>query len=147
MHMVMRLFTVLFATVAIAAACSDEGRNVPFTEARNYFVRNDAVLPLESPVICSQAELDSLFGMAAVMGRNGRPTDIDFDREFCVAYVIPPTDTLTEIVPVSVTSKGKELTCNFQIKKGDPITWTIQPFSLIVIDRSYFKKQVKVKVN
>ena len=147
MNILRNVFAAALVAVSLVTACSDEGKNVPFTEARNYFVRNDVVLPLESNVIETKAQLDSLFGMAAVMGRNGRPTDIDFDREFCVAYVIPPTDTLTEIVPVSVTSKGKELTCSFEIKKGDPITWTIQPFSLIVIDRSYYKKQVKVKVD
>ena len=147
MNILKNVFAAALVAVSLVTACSDEGKNVPFTEARNYFVRNDVVLPLESNVIETKAQLDSLFGMAAVMGRNGRPTDIDFDREFCVAYVIPPTDTLTEIVPVSVTSKGKELTCSFEIKKGDPITWTIQPFSLIVIDRSYYKKQVKVKVD
>ena len=147
MNIFKNVIAAALVAVSIVSACTDEGKNVPFTEARNYFVRNDVVLPLESNVIESSAQLDSLFGMAAVMGRNGRPTDIDFDREFCVAYVIPPTDTLTEIVPVSVTSKGKELTCSFKIKKGDPITWTIQPFSLIVIDRSYYKKQVKVKVD
>ena len=147
MNILKNVFAAALVAVSLVTACSEEGKNVPFTEARNYFVRNDVVLPLESNVIETKAQLDSLFGMAAVMGRNGRPTDIDFDREFCVAYVIPPTDTLTEIVPVSVTSKGKELTCSFEIKKGDPITWTIQPFSLIVIDRSYYKKQVKVKVD
>ena len=147
MNILRNVFAAALVAVSLVTACSDEGKNVPFTEARNYFVRNDVVLPQESNVIETKAQLDSLFGMAAVMGRNGRPTDIDFDREFCVAYVIPPTDTLTEIVPVSVTSKGKELTCSFEIKKGDPITWTIQPFSLIVIDRSYYKKQVKVKVD
>lgn len=147
MNIFKNVIAAALVAVSIVSSCTDEGKNVPFTEARNYFVRNDAVLPLESNVIETQAQLDSLFGMAAVMGRNGRPTDIDFDREFCVAYVVPPTDTLTEIVPVAVTSKGKELTCSFEIRKGDPITWTIQPFSLIVIDRSYYKKQVKVKVD
>ena len=147
MNIFRNAFAAALVAVSLVTACSDEGKSVPFTEARNYFVRNDVVLPLELNVIESKAQLDSIFGMAAVMGRNGRPTDIDFNREFCVAYVIPPTDTLTEIVPVGVTSKGKELTCAFEIKKGDPITWTIQPFSLIVIDRSYYKPQVKVKAD
>src|SRR5262245_32199737 len=55
------------------------GRTVPYTIAQRYFVNNtyhDG--DLADPKITSQAEFNKFFSAAAIMGKNGRPTKIDF---------------------------------------------------------------------
>lgn len=53
---------------------------VPCRVAQNYFLRNDAGLT-GSSVVETQQQFDRLFGAAAMMGKDGKPTKIDFSRE------------------------------------------------------------------
>ena len=52
---------------------------VPFEVAKNYFFKNNQVIP-EYPKIVSEEEFNKLFGMATTMGEDGKPTAIDFTR-------------------------------------------------------------------
>ena len=84
-----------FAAMIVLAACgnkqaaapveSEENSNeVAFEVAKNYFFKNDHEIPA-SPKITTAEEFGKLFGMATTMGKDGKPTEIDFTKQFVLA--------------------------------------------------------------
>ena len=119
---------------------------VPYTLARNYFRRNDSiedVLPLK---ITSEEELLRFFGYAAVMGRNGEPTRIDFEKSFVIPIMLPQTDRETEIVIDGLYHKRPEsLTLAFKAVQGEePLGYTMLPFELLIVDGIYRNCQIEI---
>lgn len=120
-----------------AVAADVENRNVPFTEMRRYFVRNDVdgQLPVR---IDNDSVLNACFGMAAVMGEGGRPAAVDFSREFCIAVALPETEIETEIIPVSlVRGDAGKLLLTYAVRRGQKQPYTIRPQLLLKVSRSY----------
>ena len=120
---------------------NEEGTEVPFEVARNYFFKNDQQIPA-SPKITSEEDFHKLFGMATTMGKDGRPTAIDFSKEFVLAIVLPVTDVDTEINPVRVEAKGDSLFYTYEVKIGEKQTYSIQPISIIILDKQYEDKEI-----
>ena len=125
---------LLCCAVALAFSCAPSG-NVSYEVVKNYFFRNDASVP-SSPKITSQEQFDSLFGAAAFMGKDGRPTTVDFDRQFVIAVVLPETDTETTLEPLSLTRSGGELTFTYGKKENGKVSYTMRPLLLVAVDRS-----------
>ena len=71
------------------------------------------------------------------MGPDGRPTAIDFEKQFAVAVVWQVTDRSTEIEPISVTRVGDKLQYRYRVTEGEPQSFQMQPLSIILIDRQY----------
>ncbi|MCR5180385.1 MAG: pyridoxamine 5'-phosphate oxidase family protein [Bacteroidaceae bacterium] len=148
---------MLFAFAALVfAACGGQQSTVPASEepvsagerqevtfevARNYFFNNDQQLPLD-PRITTAESFNQLFGMATTMGEEGNPTEIDFDKQFVVAVVLPQTDVQTEITPVKVESQGEKLYYSFDITTGEKQSFTTRPMALIILDKQYEGKEV-----
>lgn len=119
---------------------------VPFTLAHNYYRRNDNVedvLPLK---ISSEEELLRFFGYAAVMGRNGEPTKIDFEKSFVIPIILPETNRETEIVIDGLYHKRPEsLTLAFETVQGEePLSYTTLPFELLIVDGIYRDCQIEL---
>jgi len=127
---------VLFSAALLSVSCSRPA-DIPFTVADHYFFRNDATIPAD-PLIADRTTFDSLFGAAAVMGRNGMPTTIDFDTQSVIAVVRPITDTVTELVPVSLVldSASGTLTFTYHESLGERTSYSMRPLLLIVVNRS-----------
>jgi hypothetical protein len=53
-----------------------------------------AAIP-QNPVVTSQEAFDSLYHAAAVMGKDGAPTAIDFSKQFVIGVVLPLTNDHT----------------------------------------------------
>lgn len=53
--------------------------NIPYVVMNNYFLKSN-VVGISYPLITKQEEFSGLFGMAAVMGKDGAPTSIDSQR-------------------------------------------------------------------
>ena len=115
--------------------------NVPFQVAKNYFFKNDQPLPA-SPKITTAAAFDRLFGMAAFMGKDGQPTAIDFDKQFVLAIVLPVTDMSTQIMSLKVEAKGNKLFYYYEVKTGEQLSFSIQPVSIIILDKQYENHEV-----
>lgn len=135
------LLMAVLATMAMVGCKSlpqqDKTREVPFTEAKHYFLRND-VKKLPQGKITSEEQLLSLFGMAPVMGgKDALPTEIDFDKQFAITATVPETDVDTEIVPLSLRQENGNLMLAYQVKRGEKRSYTIQPMLLIVVDKKY----------
>lgn len=110
---------------------------VPYTVALNYFVKN-TVDSIANPKIESKEVFDSYFGYATTMGKNGKPTVVDFTNQFAIAVVLPKTDTATSIQPVSL-KKGKDnsMVFEYKVSLGNTQSYTIRPFLLLVIDKKF----------
>lgn len=137
------------ALVALMCACtahnnstnnaSTDAQVIPYKVAKGYFVRND-VDRLTDNKITTQQSLEASFGMATVMGADGRPDDIDFDKEYVIAVDVPTTDYSTEIVPVSLTrdaSKDADILFTYKVIRSEKQTYSIHPVLMIVVDKRY----------
>lgn len=120
---------------------------IPFFEANNYFVKNTyknkEVATLK---VISQEEFDEVFGPAAVMGENGKPTQIDFSKQYALAVIAPITDKQTSVTANSLTYRDTEIVFDYKITEGEPQSFTIQPFLLIVVDKEH-SGQIKFEKN
>ena len=134
-YLIMNKFVMLLASCLVMASCH-QAAEIPYVEMKNYFFRNDALIP-EDIRIDSQEKFDSMFGAAAFMGMGGVPTPVDFSREIVLAVVGQVTDVATELEPVSLVKKGGNLVLTCKETTGDKQSWSMQPLLLIKVDRSY----------
>ena len=152
----MKKILFVFAAMIILAACgnkkavalaeSDEKCNeVAFEVAKNYFFKNDQEVP-SSPKITTADEFGKLFGMATRMGKEGKPTEIDFNNQFVLAIVLPVTNFATEITPDKLKEKGDTLFYFYNAKVDGAHSYSTRPISLIILDKKYADKQI-VMVN
>lgn len=149
----MNKILLAFATLIVLAACSqkptattDTGNKgdisgIAFEVAKNYFFKNNQEIP-SSPKITTAEEFGKLFGMATTMGEDGKPTEIDFTKQFVLVIVLPVTNLATEITPVRVEEQGDTLYYYYDAKTGEAQSYSTQPMSLIILDRKYADKQV-----
>ena len=134
---------ILFMAVLLSFASCAQTSAIPFEEVKNYFFRNNAVIP-GSPLIDSSEQFQELFGAAAFMGKDGLPTSIDFDQEFVIAVVNPATDRMTELTPESLREENGELVFTYHETVGEQQTWTMQPVLLVKVDRKYKTDRVRL---
>lgn len=107
--------------------------NVVYTKLNNYFVKN-TVTQLEQSKIESEEQFNQVFGMAPVMGNNGKPTWVDFSSQFVIAVVLPETDIETELTPVSLQkNEAGELVFTYKVSMGTKQTFTTRPFLAIAV--------------
>ena len=138
----MKKIIFAFASLLILVGCTTNkpaeasGEYVPFEVAKNYFFKNNQTIPA-SPKITTAEAFNQFFGMAAFMGKDGQPTAIDFSKQFVLAIVLPVTDVATEIVPQKVEVKGDQLFYSYEVKTGEQQSFTIQPVSIIILDKQF----------
>lgn len=108
---------------------------IPYTTLENYFVRNDVDCSKQQRLIIdNKADFEKYFGMAAHMG--GMPTEVNWNKQFVVAIVLPETKRATSINPVAVKATDNNiLVFSYQVKKGDRISHTMVPFTAVAIDK------------
>ena len=137
-----RLF-ILLAAMLCLVACGLK-KEIPFTVAHNYFVRNDVTEPIPAK-ITSQDEFERYFGMAAFMGKKGQPTPIDFETQFAIPVVLPETNHSTELGAVSLTDDGSKLTFTYRADVAEKEnTWTQVPVLLIFVHRQHERDSVEI---
>lgn len=138
---------LLLAAGMLTASCATANHAISYSEARNYFFRNDAKQPTELLIIHSQAELEQYFGEAAFMGKGGEPTKIDFSKQFVVAKVLPVTNHSTNISLRRIERSGdNHLTLVWHIAVNDtPQSYSMQPMKLVVLDKKYEEYQISEK--
>ena len=148
----MKKIIFAFATLLAVVACTtkpteatvennDTAEEVVFEVAKNYFFKNDQTIPA-SPKITTEEDFVKLFGMATTMGEDGKPTAIDFTKQFVLAIVLPVTDMATEISPVKVEAKGDTLLYAYDVKIGEKQSFSTQPLSIIILDKKYENNEV-----
>ena len=152
MKKILFTLTMLLTMTACTSNLTESDTNnketdeVAFKVAKNYFFKNDQQIP-ESPKITTEEDFNKLFGMATVMGEDGKPTSIDFTKQFVLAIVLPVTDMATEINPVKVEAKRDSLFYTYEVKIGEKQTYSIQPVSIIILDKQYEDNEVKLIID
>lgn len=141
----MRKLLILVLAVTMFASCEQQ-KDIPFTEAHNYFVRNDVTEPVPAK-IGSLDEFKCYFGMATFMGKKGQPTPIDFETQFAMAVVLPETNHSTELHAESLIDDGQKLTFTYRVNVApEENTWTQVPILLIFVDRQYERDSVLLSI-
>ena len=142
----MKFQNLLFYTVlAIGLLClsgcqASKGKvvaHVPYKTVENYFVRND-VGGMPPMIIKASDEFERYFGMAATMGPDGRPTDVDFSKYYVICVALPPTDLETDLSVESLSeAHGGKLILRYEIRRGERRSYSIQPLLLLMVDKKY----------
>lgn len=138
-------YLLFMASLCILCSCNSRpsGRKLPYEVAHGYFVKNDVYRSQIPACIESKETFDDLFGMAAVMGADGAPTNIDFSCRTVLPLVLDPTDTATVIVIEDVRKKGAKITVTCRVEKGDAQSYTVVPCKLLVIDKEALTPDVE----
>lgn len=110
--------------------------DIPFIVAKKYFVKS-TVKSLDNPKIETTEKFNEIFGMATTMGKDGKPTKIDFQKQYVIAIVLPETDLLTTVAPVSLQKdeKGK-ITLTYKTEVGQKQSFTTRPTFQILVDKT-----------
>jgi hypothetical protein len=112
--------------------------NIPYTLARNYFVRNDFKGETFHPLkITTNAQLTSTFGMAAFQGPRGKVTLIDFSKQYALAIIGDPSDHIKDIVATSLKKKGNTIVLSYKLIDGEKSMSISRPMLLIIVDKKY----------
>lgn len=120
---------------------TEAGKIVRYEVAKNYFVRND-VTSYGAFVVEDKKKFEDTFGAAAVMGKDGLPTAIDFSRQCVLCVTCPPTNADVRIEPVSLRKSGGVLTLVYTKRTvGAPLSYSVTPCLLLVT-----RKQEGVRV-
>ena len=108
---------------------------IKYTTLENYFVRNDVDCSKQQRLIIdNKADFEKYFGMAAHMG--GMPTEVNWNKQFVIALVLPETKRATSIYPVAVkVSDNNILVFSYLVKKGDNMSHSMVPFTAVAIDK------------
>jgi len=151
------LSTLAVIATVVLSACSainpvgkvaKDAYDIPYTVLDNYFVRNDVdVSKQQKLILTNQADFDSFFGMAATMGYNGTPTDVNFKTQYVVAIILPETDRSTTVTPTRVRQNGNAIIVDYKVTKGDRNSYTLVPFGAVVLDKPATDQQMEVYFN
>lgn len=122
---------------------------VPYTYANGYFLRNDVQEDEIPSKITSQDQFSDFFGMATVMGDNGKPTEIDFEKDFVIPIVYPVTDQETTIVVERFWHTSPDLlTLSAGAVRGEEHrSFNIRPVVLLVVDNYYRDLNIDLTLN
>jgi hypothetical protein len=110
--------------------------DIAFSVAKNYFVKN-TVEKLDNPKIETAEKFNEIFGMATTMGNNGKPTEIDFSKQYVIAVLLPETDLMTTVQPVSLQkNETGKITLTYQSVVGKKQSFTTKPNFVIIVDKA-----------
>ena len=127
-----------------AQKIDDVATPVPYTTLDNYFVRNDVDCSKQQRLIFdNQRDFEGYFGMAATMG--GLPTEINWNKQYVVALVLPETNRATSVEPVSVkVANDNIMVFSYHVKKGDKMSHKMVPFTAVAVDKPDSNTQMTV---
>lgn len=122
-------------------------KDISFSLAKNYFVKN-TVKHLDDPKIETPEKFNEIFGMAATMNKDGKPTAIDFSKQFVIAVVKPETDLETTLTPVGIQkNQGNETVLTYKAIVGPKQSFTTRPIMIVIVDKPENGKVVLNELN
>lgn len=140
----MKRLLLLLAGIAALVSCKGP-MDVPYSELEHYFFKNGQAIP-DNPKIDTEEAFASLFGMAPVMGEGGKPTPVDFGKEFVIAVVYPVTEFHTELDPESLRLENGDLVFTCDETVGEKQSWSMQPVLLVKVSRKYETETVRIAI-
>ncbi|WP_330746672.1 hypothetical protein [Chryseobacterium sp. CP-77] len=141
------IMTLISTLIAFSCAVNVSQKDIPYTSAKKYFVKNTTdQKELTEKIITSQEEFDLIFGAATTMGMSGKPTPINFSKENVLALIYPKTNLEVEIIPVSLQQKGQNIVYSYKVIKGGQRSFMTIPNTIVIIQKPDSKKIIFQKV-
>ena len=136
------LMMALFAGISFGASAEtmkSKGKKVPYTIAQRYFVKNTvADGTFFYPKITSQEAFDELFGMAAVMGKDGTPTSIDFSKQYVIAVIDGITNATVQLEAKSLVKTEGTITLTYnRTEVGKSASASFRHCLILIVDKKY----------
>lgn len=113
------LLILINCNSSVKSGDSTLNEEIPYREAKNYFVKNSIDAAIDNPKFETQGEFDQVFGMATTMGENGKPTPVDFSKEFVIAQIEDPPNQSVELKPVSIRKNANILEVKYRKLVGE----------------------------
>ena len=132
---------ILFACICIVKA---QNTNVSFLPVQNYFVKNNFKnTPTLMIKITNNKYFDSIFGMATTMGKDGKPTVIDFKKQFILAIVKKESNQPIELKALSITkTKSNQLTYTYTNKTDKAGSFSMCASLLVMLDNKFINYSI-----
>ncbi|MBP6575821.1 MAG: hypothetical protein KA796_01905 [Chryseobacterium sp.] len=129
---------ILVVGTLLASLCAC-GQTVPYAVAKNYFVKNTyPEKDFHILRITTQTQFDEIFGMATVMGKDGAPTPIDFQKNFVIALIDNVSNTTEEIVIESLKENNSKLTVLYDLSsRSQPSSASFRYFKILIVDKKF----------
>lgn len=129
----------MLTVCAVTSSFGQNKSNIPFKLANNYFVNNTFKRSdITGNKILSAIKFAEIFSMATVMGNDGKPTSIDFTKQFVIVVIDEVTDFNTTLIPEKLVKiSNKKLNFEFETKIGEKQTMTTRPFIIIIVAKKY----------
>lgn len=150
--------SILLLTLMFSVSCRNTNKNaaskevnttdtasvaeVPYTVAERYFVNNTVQDSILTRVITSRNDFDKYFGMAAVMGEDGKPTPVDFSTQFVLAVINKESDREVKVTPLSLSVIGEKVKLKYKIQTGEEQQAFTSRVPLILIVNKKYQKDV-----
>jgi hypothetical protein len=140
-------FSILAIAIIFFSCSSQKSKVITFKEAQNYFVKNTfKTEQMVSKKITSPSELDDFFGSATVMGSNGKPTVIDFEKEFVVVVICPETYFSSQFTSIKLVEKEEnKVNIEYKITNKDKQNYSVVPFYIMIVDKEHIDKHFVLK--
>lgn len=106
-----KLMLIICALLIISTQSQAQTKKIPFTVARHYFISGE--IPdgeIVFPKITSKEQFNKIFEMATTMGKDGKPTAIDFSKQFVIAALDVKSNNTNEFSPLSLTENDGIIT-------------------------------------
>lgn len=141
----MKIIYSVIATLLLLVSTNAQNKeiSIPYTIAKGYFVKNSFKEVLKNNKITSKATFEKIFGMATVMGVDGKPTTIDFKKNYVIAIVNPINNLSAQVIPIKLIRNNKyNLTLHFKIEEQEAQTYDSQSSLIVIVNKKH-----KGKVN
>lgn len=146
--MTKNFFAFAFIAILLSACCGTKNArdnknsttavSVPYTTAKNYFVRNDyKEAPLHFLKITSLTDFENVFGRAPLEMNGGNPTDIDFSKNYVIAIIDETNDKSGELSVKSLSQKNETITVSYQIADGHKMSFSKRYLAILIVDKKY----------
>lgn len=121
------------------AQSKDNTPQVPYQLAKRYFIKNtypDKEFHILK--ITNEQELNQTFGVAAVMGIDGQPTNIDFSKSYVVALINSTNNRTKEIKINSIEQNNTQLNISYTlIESPEDRGANFRICELVILDKKY----------
>lgn len=138
----MKKLSGLLLALTLTFSCAEQKEKlqseIPYMEAKNYFLKNNSNDSGNSFIkIESQEDFDKYFGAAATMSENGKPTGIDFSENYVIALTEKQTNKTTDIVVKEITKEDDNVKLTYSVKEGEENSYTIKPVKILIVSKKY----------
>nr|WP_314695777.1 hypothetical protein [uncultured Prevotella sp.] len=136
--------TIILSSCAMHKMMTDKPIQIEYLEAHNYFCINNVSKPIVKK-ITSQKAFTREFGPAAFMGKRGEVTNIDFNKTFIIAYLLPQTNREIVLKPLSLILQKNYLELHYMSEQGDEKNFSTQPLLIIIVNKKYKNYIIKLQ--